>query len=127
MSADVERSQVAAVATLGPEPSVSPTPPRATVDHATATPSNGSPLKTLVTPPNPASDARNAPDTPRWRLAIAGYLLLTAGFIFALTIPHLHVHAGIREGALVVLCIATMLTATALILASFVLNLLRQP
>jgi hypothetical protein len=127
MSADVERSQVAAVATLGPEPSVTPTPPRATVDHATATPSNGSPLKTLVTPPNPASDALNAPDTPRWRLAIAGYLLLSAGFILALTIPRLHVHAGIREEALVVASIAAMLTGAASVLASFILNLLRQP
>jgi hypothetical protein len=123
MSADVERPQVAVV-TLGPEPTVTPVPPRATDSAATPAPANGSPLKPLLTPAAPALDA---PDTPRWRLAAAGYLLLTAGFIFALTIPHLHVHAGIREGALVVLCIATMLTATALILASFVLNLLRQP
>jgi hypothetical protein len=124
MSADVERSQIAAVATLGPQPSVAPTPPRATAEHpATVAPANGSPVKPLLS----ADPLADTPDHPHWRLAALGYGLLTAGFILALTLPHFHVHAGLREDALVILSIATMLTGSTAVLASFVLNLLRQP
>ena len=126
MSADVERSQIAAVATLGPQPSVAPTPPRATAEHPATAPANGSPVKPLLAAAAAADPSITAPDAPHWRLAAVGYGLLVAGFILALALPRFHAHAGLREDALVIASIATMLTGSAAVLASFVLNLLRS-
>lgn len=124
MSADVERPNVSATAVETPTAPAprAPDHPQTSLNSETEAPLT--PTGAITAPPDTALSP--AADVPRWRLAAVGYLLLILGFALALTIPHLRIKAGIAEGALVILSIASMLAATLAILLSFVLNLLRS-
>jgi hypothetical protein len=119
MSADVEHPNVTGTAVETPTAPVPPVRPHA---PAATAPSNGNPAGAL---PTSVTEAQQA-DTPRWRLTAAGYLILVSGFATALAIPHLPLRAGLVEDALVIVSIVAMLAGAATVLASFVLNLLRQ-
>lgn len=117
MSADVEHPNVtgtAVEAPTAPVPAVRPLPPVA--------PSNGNPAASF---PAPVTDVQQS-DTPQWRMTAAGYVILVCGFATALSIPHLPLRAGLVEDALVIIGITAMLGGAATVVASFVLNLLRQ-
>ena len=117
MSADVEHPDLT-VAAVGAHAAPGPAP-RAIV----AAPSNGSPDPSPTPTPDPSLPA--FVDAPRWRMTAAGYVILTAGFALALAIPHLPLRAGLLEDALIILGIVTMLTGAGVVVASFVLSLLR--
>ena len=126
MSADVEPSDLTLSAVESPT-ALPPPSLRAHVPAAPATPapSNGSPETPLAgSIPDPTLSA--AADTPRWPLTIAGYVILTTGFGLAVATPHFPLRAGPAEDALIILSITSMLAGAALVVASFVLNLLRQ-
>jgi hypothetical protein len=117
MSADVEHPNVTGTAV-----ETATVPPPAVRPHPSASPPNGNPAASLVVPTPGVQQS----DTPRWRLTAAGYLILVSGFATALAIPHLPLRAGLVEDALVIVSITTMLAGAAVVVASFVLNLLRQ-
>ena len=121
MSADVEHPNVTGTAVETPTAPLPPARPLS-VAPAAASPSNGNPAGSF---PASVTEAQQT-DMPRWRVTAAGYLILTFGFATALAIPHLPLRAGLVEDALVIVSITAMLAGAATVVASFVLNLLRQ-
>ena len=119
MSADVEHPDLT-VAAVG-----SPTAPALPSRATAAAPSTGSPETSSANAPAEPAAASDVDVTPRWRLTAMGYAILTAGFTLAVSIPHMPLRAGLLEDALIILGIVTMLTGAAVVVASFVLNLLR--
>ena len=111
MSADVQQSGVvvAAAAVGAPAPAVV-----------------AAPVAVPAASENVAAPAVVATGRGVGPLAVGGYLLLAVGTALAIGLPRVGMKAGWFEDTLVILSILSMIAGAAMVMLSFVRNLLRQ-